>query len=116
MKRRNFLVEDIDCSITVEIDTRKNILSAMDEFVENLEYDWFDASDEVFEILYKDGTEDRIDEDYDGHKIKRQNIESMVYSNPCTYVVYGNFEMNDYGVVHTAYVESISDVNIKEIA
>lgn len=39
----------------------------------------------------------------------------MVYSNPCTYVVYGNFEMNEFGVVSTAVKEKIDNTNITEI-
>ena len=114
-KDRVFNIIDIDSNITVEIaKTRKEIFIWMDEFIENLEYDWFDC-DDVFMILYDNGTTDYIDIAYDGHKIKRQHISSMVYSNDCTYIVFGNFAMNEYGVVTTSFEEKIADFNIKEV-
>ena len=39
----------------------------------------------------------------------------MIYNNPCTSIVYGTFEINEYGVVTTSVIEKISNVNIKEI-
>lgn len=113
---RIFKVEDIDAEIIVEFAKNpKEVFGWLDEYVENLQYDWFFASDEYFDILYDDGTEDRIDEEYDGHKIRRQHIASMLYQNPCTYIVYGNFEMNEYGVCYTAFEEKIAEENITEI-
>lgn len=113
---RTFNIKDIDVNVIVEIvSTRKDIFDYVDEYIENMQYDWFRADDDVFYILYEDGTEDMIDESYDGHKIRKQHIASMVYSNDCTYVVYGNFEMNEYGVVYPAFEENIDDSNIEEI-
>ena len=88
---RTFLIKDIDYKIVVEPSTRKEILSYLDEY---LEYDFFDPSDDSFAILYKDGSEDYINADYDSHKIRRQHIASMVYTNSYSDIVYGNFEMN----------------------
>lgn len=114
---RTFKIEDIDCEVTVEVvGKQKDIFDFVDEYTENLVYDWFDGSDDSFEILYKDGTTDYIDEEYDGHKIKRNNIKAMVYNNACTAVVYGNFEINEYGVVYAAETEKIADTNITEVA
>lgn len=67
-------------------------------------------------ILYKDGTEDHVDVYYDGHKIKRKNIASIVYANENTYIVYGNFEINEYGIVTTSFDERIASQNIVEVA
>ena len=39
---RTFLIKDIDYKIVVEPSTRKEILSYLDEYLENLEYDFFD--------------------------------------------------------------------------
>ena len=114
-KYRIFLIQDIDCKLTVEVNSRKEVLSYLDEYLDNLPNEWFDGSDECFHILYKDGMIDSINEEYDGHKIRRQNIASIVYDNPCTSMVYGNFEVNEYGVVHPVFEESISDINIVEI-
>ena len=115
MKTRTFLIKDIDCEIEVEVaKTRKEVLDWLDEYVENLEYDWFDGSDDSFAILYKDGSEDAINEEYNGHKIKRNNIASIVYTNACTDIIFGNFEMNEYGVCSPAFETSIDDANIIE--
>ena len=112
---RIFKILDIDCEITVEVVNRqKDILDYMDEYIENMEYDWFDASDDAYMILYKDGTTEYIYEDYDGHKIRRKGIEAIVNNNPCTSVVYGNFSINQYGVVTPSDEEEIHE-NIKEI-
>ena len=116
-KERIFKIEDIDCEVTVEIVNRqKDIFDLIDEFTENLRYSWFDADDDTFQILYKDGTEDYIESDYDGHKIKRNNISSIVYNNACTSIVYGSFEINEYGVITAAENTTIADSNITEIA
>lgn len=114
-KDRYFLIQDIGCETIVEVVSRKEVLSWLDEYLENLPYEWFDASDDTFSILYKDGNYDYINEDYDGHKIKRQNIASIVYTNVCTDMVYGNFEINEYGVVTPAFEEKIANTNIIEI-
>ena len=116
-KERRFLVEDINCEIFVEVAKRqKEIFDWLDEYIDNFHNDWFDPCDDSFDILYNDGTYDFIDGCYDGHKIKRKNIASIVYNNPCTYIVFGKFEINEYGVVTTSFVEKIAEENIKEIA
>ena len=100
---RTFHIADIDWNIEIEImSTTKDVFDWLDQYIENLQYDWFDATDESFQILYKDGTTEYIDSSYDGHKILRQNIQSMVYNNPCTYIVYGTYEVNEFGVVNVA--------------
>lgn len=114
--RRDFRILDVDCVVTVWDETRKNLLDYLDVYVENLSYDWFDGSYDSFLILYKDGSSDYIDEEYDGHKIKRQHIASIVYSNPEDYQVFGNFEIGEYGSVYPSFEERISECNIKEIA
>lgn len=115
MAAKTFLIKNIDCEIIVEEESRKEILSWMDEYIENFQYDWFDASDQAFSILYKDGTCDFINEEYDGHKVKRTNIASIVYDNECTSMVFGNYEINEYGVVTTSFEMRI-DEGIKEVA
>ena len=113
---RIFKIDDIDCEVIVEVVGRqKDILDCMDEYIDNMNYDWFDASDDCYMILYKDGSEEYIHEDYDGHKIKRKGIVSIVNNNPCTSVVYGGFAINEYGVVTTSEVEDISEYNIHEV-
>lgn len=97
-----YYIKDVDCTIDVEVMTKqKDVFDWLNQYIDNMQFDWFDASDESFEILYKDGTTDIIDCFYDGHKIRKNNIVSMVYNNPEDYIVYGSYEINEYGVVHT---------------
>ena len=109
LQERNYLIKDIDCTITVEVSTRKELLSYLDEYVENMQYDWFDASDQAFHILYKDGRYICINEEYNGQKIKITNIAAIVYDNPCTSMVYGNYEINEHGVVSPAFETEINE-------
>lgn len=112
---RYFKIIDLDCEIIIEKTTRKDVLGWLDEYIDNFQYDFFDPSDDSFEILYKDGSWDFINEDYDGHKIRRQQIESICYNNACTSIVYGHFEINEYGVVYASAEEKIAAENIIEI-
>lgn len=68
--------------------------------------DWYDgqygvcAEDESFEFVMKDGTikvycaGDELD------KINRRNVKSAVYANPADYIVYGEYEVSENGVVY----------------
>jgi len=114
-KNRNFRIIDLDCDVTVEFATRKWLFECIEDYIESLGYG-YDMSDAAYEILYKDGTIDYINEEYDGHKIRKTNIASIIEHNPCTDVVYGNFEMNEYGATVTAFETTISNENIMEIA
>ena len=114
MKRRTFLINDINEQMVVEETTRKDALSYIDEHLENIGYN-NDMSDYAFRILYKNGNIDYVaGNDYDGHKITRINIESIVIDNPCTSMVYGNYEINQYGVV-TPSSEMKIDNNIIDV-
>ena len=115
MKTLTYKILDIDANVVVELsNTQKEIFDWMDEYLENLQYDWYDGSDMSFRILYKDGTEDVIDMDYDGHKVRKNNIKSMVFDNACTSIVYGTYQINEYGVVNTSN-ETIISENIKRL-
>lgn len=114
MKRREFLINDINTKMTIEEISRKDALDYIDEHLENIEYG-SDMDDYAFRILYKDRSEDSVvGNDYDGHKIKRINIVSIVVDNPCTSMVFGNYEINQYGVVNPS-IENFIDENIKEL-
>ena len=71
---KTFLIQDIDCEMIVEEVPRKEVLDWLNDYIENSVFDWFDGSDQAFSILYKDGTTDFINEEYDGHKVRRTNI------------------------------------------
>ena len=126
MKRdRIFYMVDIDCEVLVEAMSRKELLDLLDEYVENVK--WLDeagenpycefvgVSSDSFEILYEDGSRDYIGVKHDGHKIKRQHIASIVNKNCATYCVFGNFEINEYGIVDAAFDEKVARENIAEI-
>ena len=117
IKERTFLIKDIDCEVIVEVMSKqKDILSILEEYIENLDFDWFDGSDDSFDILYRDGTSAHISETfYEGEKIKRNNIVSIIHNNPCTYTVYGPFKINEYGVVTVSDAEIIDTSNLIEL-
>ena len=110
--RKTYHIKDIDTDIIVEETTRKEVLGYLEEYLDNLPYDWFDPSDEVFHILYSNGSFDSIDQNYDGHKIAKTGIVAMVYDNPSTSITFGPYEINAYGVVTPAFDTEI-DPNIE---
>lgn len=113
-KTKYFLIKDLDAEIEVIETTRKELLDYLDQYIDNLKYDWFDGSDESFGILYSDGTEDSVDVNYDGHHVRRTGIVSVVYDNPANSMCYGPYCINQYGVVSTSNKIQI-DRNIEEI-
>ena len=114
VKRKIYRIKDEDFELIVEETTRKELLSYLDEYLENLE-SGFDMSDFAFHILYNTGdTVSIIDTDYDGQPIRRQNILSMVYDNPNTSITYGPYAINAYGVVTPSANMKIDD-NIEEV-
>ena len=119
--RRYFLIKDLDCKIIVEETSRKDILRDLDYYIEaindakeNPNSNVYIGDEEVFSILYADGSEDRVDYEYDGHRVKRTGIVSVVYDNPESSVVFGPYQINDSGVVTPAF-ETRIDANIKEV-
>lgn len=119
MNTRTFRIIDINSEIEIEYLSRKEMLSWLKEYSENViefsDCKYCDFSGESYEILYDDGTTDYIDEEYDGHKIRKTHIVSIVNCNPCTYAVYGHFSMNEYGCCSASFVDEISEENIEEI-
>lgn len=110
-----YLDKDVDAEIIVEETTRKYLLNCIDEYIENLKNNpEYVADDEMFAILYEDGTEEVIDlyfyEDNPlNYHIKRQHIKSITYDNPETVMTYGPYEINDCGVVTTSDEMKIDD-------
>lgn len=107
MKKREYPIKDSNMSVTVwESKTQKEILEVLDELLEN-EKLWLAGhscmsnpfEDEAFHILYKDSsTYDKLDGIEDG-VYKKKNIKAIIYDNPCDTWVYGEYEVNEYGVV-----------------
>lgn len=115
VKRKTYLIKDLACEVLVEETTRKEILSYLDEYLENLEAG-YDMSDFAFHILYSNGNALSIvdNDDTDARLIKRQNIVSMVFDNPSTSMTFGPYSINDSGVV-TPSTEMYIDDNIELI-
>ena len=95
--------------ITIYQTTRKDLLGYIDEFIENLEYG-YDMSDFSYSILYDNGDNVFLSEDwYEGEKLRRTHIVSIVGTNPEEDVVFGSFELSDEGQVYVDSQEKISD-------
>lgn len=102
-KTRFFYMSDIDSTMCVEISTKKDMLDLINETIRNN----YTCEEAIFDILYKDGTEIRIDET--NRKYKKTGIVSIVNDNGTTVQVYGNFEINENGVVYPAFETHIDD-------
>lgn len=106
---RVFYIPDIDCETIVEEITRKDFLWLAEEIAENITIG-YDCSDYAIEILYTDGSFDYISQDdYDGHKIRKQHIASAILANPQSDMVFGSFNMNECGVVTVAFETKIHE-------
>ena len=87
-KDRYFYMADIDCEMLVEVMSRKELLKMLDKYVENLRWldeagenpycEFVDVSSDSFEILYKDGSRDYIDVEYDG-SLPPHNARKSLY-------------------------------------
>lgn len=115
-RRKYFLIKDLDCKIIIEETSRKDLLRDLDyyietvnDFNENPNSNLSIPDEESFSILYADGSEDCINYEYDGHRIKRTGIVSIVYDNPMSSVVFGPYSINDSGVVYPSDVMEIDD-------
>ena len=114
---RYFYIKDVECTTTVSYTTRKELLELLDNTINN-RYDTLEFMEDegaCFHIMYKDGSEDVIDMFYNGHKIKRINIVSMVYTDATANLVYGNFEVSECGTVSASLTEKIDGTNIVEV-
>ena len=100
-RTKEYFIEDIEMYTTVyKCKTQKEILDVLDELLENAEiFGEHVFADEAIHILYNDGTTyDRLECIEDGI-YKKKNIKAIVYDNPCDTWVYGDYEVNKYGVV-----------------
>jgi hypothetical protein len=103
--KKEYFIEDIEMYSTVyEFKTQKEILEVLDEQLENAEvFGEKVFEDEHFSILYNDGSIYERMEDIEDGTYKKKNIKAIVYTNCNDTWVYGQYEVNEYGVV--TYVE-----------
>ena len=116
-KDRYFYIKDVECTTTISYTTRKELLGLLDNIINN-RYDTFEFMEDegaCFHIIYKDGTDDIVNMFYDGHKIKRINIASIVYTDATENLVYGNFEVSECGSVSASLTEKIDNTNVVEV-
>ena len=114
---RKFQIPGIPECILVEKATRKALLRHMDDYIEVITSEvnpdpgcantlYVDS----YVILYEDGSEECISAvDYNGHPVRHQHIISIVYENPSTCMVYGNFRVNEDGIVYPSVEEEIDE-------
>lgn len=86
-----------ECGTTVYETTIKDIMGwaecIMDEYLLNMA----DYSDTAIQIVYKDGTQYiNVGGDISGEYKGKKNIESIIYSDACCYMVYGAYMFQDY--------------------
>ena len=115
---RYFYIKDVECTTTISYTTRKELLWLLDNILNN-RYDTFEFMEDegaCFHIMYKDGSEDVIDMFYDGHKIKKINIASIVYTDATENLVYGDFEVSECGSVGASLTEKIDNTNVVEVS
>lgn len=93
-------IEDIK-SIVYETNRQKDITDILDEMIENAEeYGWgYTFADDSFYIEYADGTTYEAGEMTDEGNYKKRNIIKMIYTNANDTVVYGDYKVNEYGIV-----------------
>ena len=114
---RYFYMKDVECTITISYTTRKELLELLDNILNNCydTYEYMENEGACFHIMYKDGSEDVIDMFYNGHKIKKINIASIVYTDATENLVWGNFEVSEYGSVIASLTEKIDNTNVVEV-
>lgn len=99
---RYFYSKEDNFTICVEKLSLKQARELIKDYVPN--------DDSTIDILYKDGTMVSLTADSDENtKVKLINIVSVVESNPCTYMAYGKFEVNDSLVVSPDFEEKIDN-------
>lgn len=102
MIKKIYPIQDCDIpAVVYETKRQKDILDILDEMIENSEmFGWsyvFDS--EFFYIEYRDGTTYEALEDGSYGNYKRKNIVKIIYTNAIGTLVYGDYDVNEYGCV-----------------
>lgn len=102
VRKKVYPVKDFDNGITIfECTRQKEILETLNELLENaqqfgLEYIFDDNS---FYIEYADGSTYDISACGAYGRYKKRGIKRIIYNNANDTMVYGNYEINEYGCV-----------------
>lgn len=88
-------------SLVIETNRQKDILDILDEMLENAEiFGWSSIfEDDSFYIEYTDGTTYGALQYGEYGTYKKRNIKRIIYVNANDTMVYGEYEVNEYGNV-----------------
>lgn len=88
-------------SVVYETRKQKDILDILDDMIENArEHGWaYTFEDDQFYIEYTDGTTYEAGECGEYGTYKKRNIKRIIYVNANDTQVYGDYEVNKYGIV-----------------
>lgn len=118
--REIFKIKDLDLVACIYHDTKKNIIQNLKWFIDDLKdidrkldrnypVDLTSLNDISYDILYKDGREESICGDYDYHKIDYNAICCIIENNPNECLVYGNYTINEHGIIYPSKTINIDD-------
>lgn len=103
MKKVEYDIIDIDDikSVVYETNKQKEILTVLDEMIENSNiYGWkYIFEDDSFYIEYKDGSTYEANCFGEYGTYKKKNIDRIIYVNASDTWVYGKYDVNEYGIV-----------------
>ena len=100
-KEYNIKDEDEFKATVVETKRQKDILDILDECLENAkQYGWdYIFEDMSFYIEYKDGKTYEAGSCWEDGVYKKKNIKRIIHENPMDTMVYGDYEVNEFGIV-----------------
>lgn len=103
MKKVEYDIEGFDDikSIVYETKRQKDILSCLDEMLENaINFGWeYIFADDSFYIEYTDGSTYEATECGEYGSYKKRNIKRIIHINANDTMVYGDYVVNQYGNV-----------------
>lgn len=102
MIKKEYEIKDFDeKSIVYETKRQKDILDVLDEMLENAElFGWsYIFENDSFYIEYTDGKTYEANEHTDCGTYKKKGIKRIIYSNANDTQVFGEYEVNEYGIV-----------------
>lgn len=103
MKKIEYEIKDMPglTSTVWEVKRQKDILDILDEMLENAElFGWsYVFEDESFYIEYNDGTTYEAGESTEEGIYKKKGIKRIIYNNANDTQVYGEYDVNEYGIV-----------------
>lgn len=102
MKKKLYDIKDFDeKSIVWETKRQKDILSILDEMLENAQdFGWFYTfADDSFYIEYTDGATYEAGSCGEYGNYRKKGISRIIYTNSYDTQVYGAYDVNEYGIV-----------------